>query len=128
MAKSLIQHMRERNAMAQPKPDKSKKTGDPAVNKFLYPMADSLMNESSRKKNWANKQEEIAKYQIKTVGSNVPYVGPDAPYMVKGADPYNKAPSANQRMKSVKQLRKSASMDSARAVQIKPSLTPKKKK
>lgn len=103
-------------------------TKDPAVYKFLRPMADSLMNESYRKKDWANKQEEIAKYQIKTVGSNVPSLGKDAPYMMNGIDPYEKVPTANQRMKSVKQLRKSASTDSARAVNIKPSLTPKMKK
>jgi len=92
--------------------------GDPK-NKKLN--ADSLMSESFEKKAFARTQEKIAKGQIKKDGGNVPMiVGGFTAKPVYG-------PSGNQRMEIVKKARQSASKDSALAVKIKPSLTPKKK-
>jgi hypothetical protein len=84
--------------------------------------ADSLMNESYRKKEFAKTQAGIAKGQIKRDGGNVSMSLPVKPF-----GSFTKyGPTGNERMQIVKKTRQSASRDSAIAVKAKPSLTPKK--
>lgn len=85
--------------------------------------ADSLMNESYKKKEFAKVQEGIAKGQIKRDGGNVSMSLPVKPF----GSLTGYGPTGNERMQIVKNARQSASRDSAIAVKAKPSLTPKKK-
>ena len=93
-SKSIMEHMKSRNSMQQPKPKK--------VN------SDSLMEESTRKKLFAREQERIAKGQIKANGGNTPMRVPYGPIG-------NTGPTGNERMAIVKKYRKSATQDSIAA-------------
>ena len=82
--------------------------------------ADSLMSKVRDKKYVANINEQIGRAQIKNNGGNVPLE-----YTQNGMP--RKGPTGNERMQKARELRMSASIDSAIAVKAKPSLTPKKK-
>lgn len=81
--------------------------------------ADSLMSKSKEKKDIARINEQVGRAQIKYNGGNVPLE-----YKLNGMD--KQGPTGNQRMQKARELRQSASRDSAIAVKSKPSLTPKK--